>query len=888
MMRFLRAVRIRLRTLFSRAAVEQDLDEELRYHLERQIEEEIAQGMSPEAARQAALRSFQDFEQRKEECRDLRGWNFIDNLTQDLRYTIRQLGKNAGFTTTAILILALGMCASIAIFAFVDAALLKPLPYRDPSRLVGVFGSIPGCPHCDLAYFDYQDLKKLNKTLGSLEVYGEQNGLRLTTASGSEPVYGLPVSAGFFRTLGVTPVLGRDFHAGEDLPGAARTVVINNSTWRTRYGGRGDVLGQTVMLDGASYTIIGVLPADFQFAPSGSSEFWTAFNPDDSCAQSRGCHNLFAIGRLKDSASVESARADIQLIAHQLEAQYPDSNRGQSTAVVPLTDVIVGDIRPILLVLLAGAGLLLLIACVNVTSLLVVRSESRKRELAVRTALGASRGRLISQFVTEGLVLVSLSTLLGLITASWAMQLLVRLVPANLMLQMPFFDHIGFNYPLAIFACAMSILAVVLFAITPAVRLRFAGMREGLAEGTRGSAGTTWQRVGSKLVALELATAMVLLVGAGLLGQSLYHLLHVDLGFQADHLATIRTGLPDADGSPVATNGRANRVIELEREMLGRISNLPGVKSAGLVSNLPVSFNGNTLWIRFLGKPFHGEHNEVLQRFVSADYFKTIEAQLLGGRYFMESEDSSKPAVVIINESLAKKYFPGEDPIGKRIGNFDLTSIREVVGVVADIREGALDSEIWPAIYLPFNQNPRTYFSLVARTSQDEKPLSPLLAKAIHDINPAIITVLPGGMHEKINNSASAYIHRSSAWLVGAFAGIALLLGLVGLYGVIAYSVSQRTREIGVRMALGAERQTVYCLVLKEAAVLTVIGIFAGVLGSLAAATLMRKLLFGIRSWDVATLFGVAAILAISAMIASFVPARRAASVNPVDALRAE
>lgn len=888
MMRFIRTVRMRLRALFSRTAVEQDLDEELRYHLERQIDEEISRGLGPDAARQSALRSFRDFEQRKEECRDMRGWNLLDNLRQDLRYTLRQLGKNTGFTVTAVFILALGMCASVAIFAFVDAALLKPLPYRDPSRLAAVFGSIPRCPQCDLAYFDYLDWKILNKTLSSLEVYGEQNGLRLTTASGSEPVYGLPVSAGFFRTLGVTPVLGRDFQAGEDLPGAARTVVLSNSTWQTRYGGRRDVLGRTVMLDGASYVIIGVLPANFNFAPAGPSEFWTALNPTGYCEQRRSCHDLFGIGRLRDGVSMEAAQADLQLIARQLEAKYPDSNRGQGANVLSLTDAIVGNIRPILLVLLAGAGLLLLIACVNVTSLLLVRSESRKRELAVRSALGASSGRLICQFVTEGLVLVSLGTLLGLVTASWAMKLLVRLVPANLMIQMPFFDNLGFNAHLVIFAAAMAILALILFAITPAFRLKFAGLRQGLAEGSRGSAGTTWQRVGSKLVSLELATAMVLLVGAGLLGQSLYHLLHVDLGFQSDHLATIRTGLPDADGVPVVSNGKVNRVIALEREILSRISNLPGVKSAGLVSNLPVGFNGNTLWIRFLGKPFHGEHNEVLQRFVSADYFRTIEARLLHGRYFMESEDSSKPAVVIINESLAKKYFPGEDPIGKKIANFDLSSIREIVGVVADIREGSLDSEIWPAIYLPFNQNPRTYFSLVARTSQDEQGVVPLLAKTLHEINPAIITVLPAGMQQKINNSSTAYIHRSSAWLVGAFAATALLLGLIGLYGVIAYSVSQRTREIGVRMALGAERKAVYRLILQEAGLLTIIGITAGVLGSLAATTLMRKLLFGIHSWDIPTLLAVATILAISALLASFIPAHRAASVNPVDALRAE
>ena len=810
-------------------------------------------------------------------------WSLIDNLAQDLRFTIRQLTKNPGFTATAVFVLALGMCASVAIFAFVDASLLQPLPYRDSSRLVAVYESIPQCPRCNLSYFDYQDWKKLNRTLSSLEAY-RQGGFVLSTPSGPEPTRGVRVTAGFFRVLGIDMPLGRDFHDGEDLAGATRTVVLSNATWRTRYGANRDIIGQTVTLDDIPHVVIGVLPADFHFAPAGTPEFWTALNPGGSCEQRRGCHNLYGVGRLKNGVAIEAALADTQLIARQLEKEYPVTNHGQGAKVLPLAEVIIGDVRPILLVLLAGAGLLLLIACVNVASLLLVRSESRRREMAVRSALGASNARLICQFVTEGLVLVSVGSLLGLATAHWATRLLARLVPIDMMARMPFLGRLGFNAHVAMFGGAVAILAAILLALTPALRLSFSGMREGLMEGSRGSAGNTWRRLGSKLVALELATAMVLLVGAGLLGQSLYRLLHVDLGFQPDHLATIAVAAPNK------TYGKDEQAIALERWVLDRVRSLPGVKDAAVATTMPVSFNGNTTWIRFVGRPFHDEHNEVNEREVSAEFFQTIGARLLRGRYFTDSEDTSKPGVVIINQALAKKYFPDEDPIGKQIGDITLTprSIRQVIGVVADIREGGLDSEFWPAEYVPFNQSPDDYFGLIVRTSQAEQTLVPLLATTIHEIDPTIVTLQGIGMQSRIGNSPSAYMHRSTAWLVGVFAAMALLLGLVGLYGVIAYSVSQRTREIGVRMALGAERKTVYALVLREASWLTAIGIGAGLLGSLAATTLMRKLLFGVRSWDVPTLLAVATVLGLSALAASFLPARRAASVNPVDALRAE
>jgi len=377
---------------------------------------------------------------------------------------------------------------------------------------------------------------------------------------------------------------------------------------------------------------------------------------------------------------------------------------------------------------------------------------------------------------------------------------------------------------------------------------------------------------------------VVLLVGAGLLCKSFYRLLHVELGFQPDHLATVDVAVPRL------TYGTDAKIVVLGRQVVSRIYTLAGVKSAAIAMQLPVSFNGNTDWIRFADRPYNGEHNEVNQRDVSADYFTTLHAKLLRGRYFTDAEDASKPGVAIINQTLAKKYFGNENPVGKKLGDTDLSpkSIREIIGVVDDIKDGQLDSEIFPAVFYPFNQSPDGYFSVLVRTSQAEQSVIPALVSTIHQVDPGLATMDEGTMIDKIHDSPSAYLHRSSAWLVGGFAALALLLGVVGLYGVIAYSVSQRTREIGVRMALGAQRGSLYGLILREAGWLTAFGIVLGLGCSLGATALMSKLLFGTRAWDVPTLAGVAAVLGVSALLASYFPARRAASVNPVEALRAE
>ena len=807
----------------------------------------------------------------------------MTGFMQDFRYALRQLRKSPGFAFTAILVLSLGMCASVSIFAFVDAALIKPLPYANPNRLVDVTESAAMFPRANLSYPDYLDWKKLNNAFSSMDVYNG-TGYLLRTSAGTEPVPGVRVSDGFFHTLGIAPALGRDFYAGEDLPAAPKTVILSYPTWQSRFGGRKDVVGEAVTLSGVPHTIIGVLPQAFQFAPGRNAEFWTTLHASDYCGLHRGCHNLYGIGRLKDGIPVGAARANMQAIARQLELQYPSDNRGQGASVLPLSDVFVADIRPILLLLLGGAGLLLVIACVNVSSLLLVRSESRKREIAVRGALGAGRARLVRQFITEGLVLVAAGCLLGLLAADAAMRILMSLISKDLMDGMPYLGGLGLKSHVLIFAGVVSMLAAALFSVPPVVRLPLAKLREGLTEGGRSYAGTVWRRFGANLVVVELAIAVVLLVGAGLLGKSFYRLLHVEIGFKPEHLATVTVALSEA------AYAKDEQVVAVARQIVTRIASLPGVESVGLTNVLPVSFNGNTTWIRIAGHPYNGEHNEVNQREVSADLFTTLRARLLRGRYFTDAEDASKPAVVIINQALARRYFPGEDPIGKKIGDTELApkSLKEIIGIVEDVKDGSLDSEVWPAVYYPFNQSTDTYFSLVVRTSQAEKSLLPTLVTAVHEVDPGIGTMDEATMPDRINHSPTAYLHRSSACLVGGFAAMALLLGVVGLYGVIAYSVTQRTREIGVRMALGAQRSSVYQLIMKEAGWLAGVGIGAGLLCSIAAASLMGGLLFGVRSWDAATLAAVSTVLAISALIASYVPARRAAMVDPMVALRYE
>ena len=609
----------------------------------------------------------------------------LSTIWSDLRYAFRQLLKNPLFAGTAILVLGLGIGASVTLFAFVDAALIRPLPYSRPSRLAAVFESNPMGPRFHLSYLDYLDYKKLNTVFSSLDAY-EGDTVLLTTPQGLEQVHGSQVSDGFFHTLGVQPILGRNFAAGEDLPSAPRHVLLSYSAWQNRYGGRSNILGQAVILNGNANTIIGVLPSSFHFAPTEPAEFWSTLHL--SMAEDRGSHGLSAIARLKDGVTMNAAAVNMTSLGMQLARQYPKEDTGRGATIAPLGEVILGNMRPILLVLLGGASLLLLIACLNVGSLILVRSESRRREVAVRGALGASYFRLLRQFITEGLLLVLIGTFLGLGSAFLVGQLLLRMIPVQVLEGMPYLRQTGLNAHVAAFACAIAVLALLLFSLLPAMRLYFSGkslgMQAQLAEGGRGSAGTLWSRVGPTLVLVELATAMVLLTGAGLLGKSFYRLLHTEIGFRPERLAALRI-------SAAAMNFTTDaQRVAFQKSVVAHLLSLPGVESVGTCSQLPLGAGFGSTGVNIVGRPQSKTPYEEDDREVSPNYFATMGTRLLRGRYFTEDDDASRPPVMIINQAFARKYFPGQDPLGQRIYNSDPTHSLEIVGVVEDLKEGQI------------------------------------------------------------------------------------------------------------------------------------------------------------------------------------------------------
>jgi predicted permease len=859
-------------------------DAELESHLQLHIDDNLRAGMPPDEARRHAILKLGGVDRTRQLYREQASVPVLEHLAQDLQFALRHLVKAPGFALTAVLTMALGFGAALAIYAFADAALVEPLPYRDPSRLVEVTERSRQVAHANMSYLDYVDWKRQQTVFTGFDFHNGRR-LSLTTPSGLVPVRGARVSPGFFATLGVAPSAGRDFRDGDDNPNGARVTILSDTAWHTYFAGRGDVVGQSVTLDGVPTSIVGVLPASFHFALRGPVEFWVPYRAVGQCEESRGCHNLLGVARLKDGVTIDAARNEMQAIAERLEREYPGTNRGQGALVGTLAEQIVGDFRPVLLLLLSGAALLLAIACINVISLLLVRSEGRKRELAVRSTLGASNGRLLRQFLTEAFVLVAAGVGGGLAATAGGIRLLFALMSEDLRARMPFFDAVGLNWRVLSVAALLAVGAMLLFTLAPAVRIRFGELREGLAEGARGSSGNVWRRLGFKLVVFELATAMVLLVGAGLLGQSLYRLLNVDLGFDPDALVTLQAGA--SAGRFVADDvGR----VQMAREITARLSRMPELESVALAELLPVTYNGNTNWIRIVGKPFNGEHNEVNWRPVSPSFFPTLRAHVARGRLLNDHDTAESPKVVVVNQAFVRKYLPGEDPIGARMGDNGLTpgSLRDIVGVVEDIREGALNADTWPTVYCPLEQDPTTFLAVVAKTRTAGDTTLQAMAAAVREVDPDIIVAAPAMMRERIENSPVAYLKRSSAWLVGGFAALALLLGVIGLYGVIAYSVSQRTREIGLRLALGAERRTVYELILGEAGRLVLAGLVIGAALSIAAGVLMRTLLFGTEPWDAPTLIGVASVLGVSGLMASFIPAHRAASVNPIEALRVE
>lgn len=809
----------------------------------------------------------------------------MESIWQDLRYELRTLIKSPRFTSIALLTLVLGIAANVAIFTFVDATLIQPLPYRDASHLMEVYDTRQAevFTQFESSYPDFIDWRAQQQVFDGLAGYGQSQVL-LRGKGSPELLPAAAVTDNFFQTLGVQPIAGRDFRSGEDLAAAPRTVMLSYGWWQRYFGGK-DVMGQVLNIDDEPNTIVGVLPADFHFAPVGDPDVWETLHATGGLLQRRNLHWLNVVGRLKPGVSQEIAASAMNVIAERLEKEYPQSNDKLRTTVVPLNEVIVGQIRPILLVLLGAVALLLLIACANVANLLLARSMARRSEMAIRTALGASRARLMGLMLTEGLIISFTGAAVGLLVAHWAVKGLVAMIPANLLAAMPYLKHMGVGATVLGFAFLLAVITGVVFALAPALQASGTNVQDALKDGSRSSHSGAWRRFASALVIGEVALAMVLLFGSGLMVKSLYRLLDVDPGFDQRNLLGLGVGLSQTRFPHDAEQFQAYQ------NLVDRIRAIPGVKSVGGSSMLPVSNGGNTSNLRVVGLPSDTpQGHEANSRSVSRTYFQTLGAELLQGSWFTEADNATGPQRVIINKTLADQFMPGLDPLKQQIW-FTYSSAekpRQVIGVVRDIKEGPLDSPVRPAIYTPLEANARLFYNLIIRAETRPDALEGEVQSAIRQIYPDAVTFNVQTMEDRIQRSPAAFLHRYPAVLAGAFAFLALLLGTIGLYGLVAYSVSQRTQEIGIRMALGAQRRNVLRMVLSQGVRLIVPGVLIGVATAFLAANLMRSLLFGVHSWDPVIFALVTALLAVVTLAASYIPARAATKVDPMVALRYE
>lgn len=809
----------------------------------------------------------------------------MESIWQDLRYELRTLIKSPRFTSIALITLVLGIAANVAIFTFVDATLIQPLPYRDASHLMEVYDTRQAevFTQFEASYPDFLDWRAQQQVFEGLAGFS-QNQVLLRGKGSPELLPAAVVTDNFFQALGIQPIAGRDFHSGEDLAAAPRTVILSYGWWQRHFGGK-DVMGQVLNIDDEPSTIVGVLPADFHFAPVGDPDLWQTLHATGGLLQRRNLHWLSVIGRLKPGVSRETAASAMSVIAERLEKEYPQSNDKLRTTIVPLNEVIIGQIRSILLVLLGAVALLLLIACANVANLLLARSMARRSEMAIRTALGASRARLMGLMLMEGLIISFTGAAVGLVAASLTVKGFVAMIPASRLAAMPYLKHIGVDATVLGFAFLLAVVTGVVFALAPALQASGTNVQDALKDGSRSSYSGRWRRFASALVIGEVALAMVLLVGSGLMVKSLYRLLDVDPGFDQRNLLGLGVGLSQTRFPQAADQ------FQGYQDLVDRIRAIPGVKSVGSSSILPVSNGGNTSNLRVVGLPSETpQGREANSRNVSRTYFQTLGAELLQGSWFTEGDNATGPQRVIVNKTLADQFMPGLDPLKQQIlfTYSPAEKPRQVIGVVRDIKEGPLDLPARPAIYTPMEASARLFYNLLIRTETRPDALAAEVQSAIRQIDPDAVTFNVQTMEDRIQRSPAAFLHRYPAVLAGAFAFLALLLGTIGLYGLVAYSVSQRTQEIGIRMALGAQRRNVLQMVLTQGVRLIVPGVLIGIVAAFFAVSLIRSMLFGVHSWDPVIFVLVTALLVIVTLAASYIPARAATKVDPMVALRYE
>ncbi len=820
-------------------------------------------------------------------------------LLQDLRYAGRMLLKHPGFTGVAALALALGIGANSAIFSVINAVLLRPLPYQDPDRIITIWETNP---HLQLGFdkfpcsaANFIDWREQNHVFGHIAALSS-DPFNLEGRGEPEKLGGARVSADLFAVLGVEASLGRAFLPEEDQPGHNHVVVLSHSLWQRRFGSDPGVIGQAVRFNGESYTVVGVMPPGFHY-PHGTdmpayfqfpaqTEVWSPIALRAEQIKNRGGINKAVIARLKPGVTLKQAQAEMDTIAQRIGQQYPDTEAGFGVTLIPLHEQVTGSLRPSLLTLLGAVGFVLAVACANVANLLLARAAARQKEIAIRTALGAGRWRIVRQLLTESVLLSSLGGGLGLLLGMWGIDLLIAATPENI----PRFKEVSLDARVLGFTLVVSLLTGIIFGLAPALQASKPDLNESLKEGGRGSTSVR-HRVRSLLVISEVALALVLLIGAGLMIKSFLRLQQVDPGLDPHHVLTMRLSIPYAKYS------KDEQRIAFYRQLLERTESLPGVQAVGAVSEIPLSGAEDLEGFTIEGRPPVKSLQEMPianYHTVTPDYFRAMGITLLKGRQLTEGDKEDAPGVVIINETFAHRFFPGEDAIGKRV-TFDnpekeKASWNSIVGVVRDVKHSALDAEPRPEIFRPFFQSPGTSFSgdlaLVARTVSD--PLS--LAAAIRNEVWAVDKEMPvydiETMDQIIAESVSR--RRFNMLLLGVFAAVAMILATVGIYGVMSYTVSQRTHEIGIRMALGAERGDVLRLVVGQGMMQALAGVAIGLAGAFAVTRVMASLLYGVSATDPVTFIGISLLLAMIALIACYIPARRAMKVDPMVALRYE
>jgi len=800
----------------------------------------------------------------------------METLYRDARYGVRSLLKRPGFTAIALVALTLGIGANTAIFSLVNAVLLRPLPFAEPDRLVWVWGNIRnGGNRASVSPLDFLDYRKQNTTF---EEFAASIGVPLNLTGGGEPerLIAAGVTGNYFQALGAKPLLGRTFQLENEKSGSDQVTVLSYGLWQKRFGGDPAIINKTVTLDSKTCQIIGVMPQDFSFPRS--AELWIPLNFDISQEmKQRKAHFLRPIGRLKPGVTLAQAQADTDAVARRLEEQYPDSNTGWNLRLVSLREQLVGNTRPTLFILFGAVGFVLLIACANVANLLLVRAAGRQKEIALRTALGAGRFRIVRQMITESVLLALAGGALGTLLAIWGVELLVKLSAGSI----PPTAQVRIDATVLGFTLLISLVTGVLFGLAPALRTMKLNLSESLKEGGRsGSEGPQRNRTRSALVVLESAVAVVLLIGAGLLIRSLIELQKVSPGFDAHNVLTMRVDLPRAKYDK--PDKAANFFSQLE----GRIGGLPGVENVGLVSELPLTGLLSDMPYAVEGRPpvsIDQAFDDDFRR-VNRQYFAALRIPFLRGRNFTEQEVRQSAKVVIISDLLALQTFPNEEPIGKRLIMAMGNEPFEIIGIVGDIRHRALESRPAAAMYLPTYE--KGSMNVVIRTKGEPTSIAAAVRKEVQAIDPDQPVAAVKTMEQWLDTSVSAPRYRTA--LLALFALVALVLAATGIYGVMSYSVTQRTHEIGVRMALGARRLDVLKLVVRQGMTLVVIGVALGLLGAFALTRVMSSLLFGVTAKDPMTFVAVAALLTLIAFVACYLPAHRATKVDPLVALRYE